>query len=118
MGTMCNQRNLSPDFVPLAESSIAAIRVVVFAHKKHMPAVTYVEYGNEACGLGHVASDKGAVAISLVLYGTRIAFVNNHLAAHQEQVLRRISDVREVFEGLELGYHSSDTQFSSRALAI
>lgn len=49
-----------------------------------------------------------------MLYGTRIAFVNNHLAAHQERAVRRISDVREIFDGLELGYHSSGTQFSSR----
>lgn len=39
------QKNLSSDYIPIAESSLAAIRVVVYAHKKHMPAITFVEYG-------------------------------------------------------------------------
>ena len=60
-----------------------------------------------------LAGGGPAAAAAAAQYGTRIAFVNNHLAAHQENIARRISDVREVFGGLELGYHRCRSGLSS-----
>jgi hypothetical protein len=109
-------KNLSNNYVALCEQSIGAIRICLFVLEKHVHGVTFVEYGNEATGFLHVMADKGAVALSMVIYGTRLCFCNVHLSAHDSMAARRVSDVREISSGsgLELGYHASDVSFVSR----
>ena len=80
-------------------------------NKRRVPVFPCVSDAGAGAGAGR---DRGpAAAAAAAQYGTRIAFVNNHLAAHQENIARRISDVREVFGGLELGYHRCRSGLSS-----
>ena len=43
------------------------------------------------------SGNKGGVSIKLNIDMTTIAFVNSHLAAHQEMVDRRNQDYRDIF---------------------
>lgn len=45
---------------------------------------------------------KGAVAISLKIFGTSFLFVNNHLPAHQRKLTERIDEYYRMSTGLDL----------------
>lgn len=59
---------------------------------------------------GHVKSgllagrvgNKGAVGISLKLGGTRLLFINAHLAAHEGRIAERLANVAQIKKQLKL----------------
>eukprot|EP01049_Picozoa_sp_SAG25_P005295 SAG25_NODE_358_length_9173_cov_7.599515_5_plen_229_part_00 len=96
--------NMGPDMVPVGAYEAGAIRSLVAVNKRHLHAVTHVEAERCATGVAHLGFDKGSVGISFLIYRSRVAFVNSHLAAHHERVDRRVSDVKEIIDGgLEFG---------------
>jgi hypothetical protein len=106
--------NMSDDMFPIAANHAAGIKTFVAVHKKHVHAVTYVEAEAEGTGIAHVGYNKGACSVSFCLYGTRLAFINCHLAAHHDQLERRISDIVEIVGNTEFGMHYADIDFTNR----
>jgi len=49
-------------------------------------------------GLGGLWGNKGAVSIRLSLYGTGVAFVCSHLAAHDDKLKERIEDYHQIVD--------------------
>eukprot|EP00457_Paulinella_chromatophora_P002789 gb/GEZN01002794.1/.p1 GENE.gb/GEZN01002794.1/~~gb/GEZN01002794.1/.p1 ORF type:complete len:647 (-),score=125.45 gb/GEZN01002794.1/:418-2331(-) len=98
------QANIGPDYECVKMVSMWQIRLVVFAHVKHLPFIHRVEGSTEATGVGGVMGNKGGVALSFSLHDSAFCFVNSHLAAHQDKVKRRNADVREVLKGIKMGF--------------
>ncbi len=107
-------QNLGDDMFPIAAEHAAGIKTFAAVHKKHVHAITYVEAEAEGTGIAHLGYNKGAVSISFCIYGTRLCFVNCHLAAHQDQIERRISDIAEIVGNTEFGMHYADIDFTNR----
>eukprot|EP00808_Paulinella_micropora_P016464 g30536.t1 len=98
------QANIGSQYVPIKMVSMWQIRLVVFAHTKHLPFIHHVEGSTEATGVGGVMGNKGGVALSFSFHDMALCFVNAHLAAHQDKVKRRNADVREVLKGIKMGF--------------
>lgn len=107
-------QNLDSEMFPIAANHAAGIKTLVAVHRKHVHAITYVEAEAEGTGIAHVGYNKGAVSVSFCIYGTRLAFVNCHLAAHHDQMERRISDIVEIVGNTEFGMHYADIDFTNR----
>ena len=74
---------------------VAGIRLFIFVKKRHAPWVRSVSRHCVKRGI-KVTLNKGAVACSIIAYGTRIAFINSHFHAHQDKVEERNSDYKEI----------------------
>lgn len=74
----------------------------IVAHKDVLDNISDIKYGTEATGVGGVWINKGGVAISFDYGGTRLCFVNSHLAAHQsaKHAEKRNSDYSEICHGV------------------
>ena len=57
-----------------------------------------------------IGKNKGGVALALRLRNTRLCFVNSHLAAHQDKVIQRNQDVRNILRNTRLGSTMCDTR--------
>jgi hypothetical protein len=80
----------------VASSSVGAIHLSVHALRALKPHVTDVQTGAVPCGLGRVAGNKGGVAVGCAVGGTRLVFVNCHLAAHAHAVGARNRDAARI----------------------
>ncbi len=87
---------------------LGQMRLALFARLDTMAGVQCVESAGEATGLGHVHSNKGGVAAVVHVWDTSVAFVNSHLAAHQNKTKRRNEDYAEIVEGCSLGVTGMD----------
>lgn len=77
--------------------------VAVFVRSRLAPVVRQVDFGMEATGVMGVGANKGAVAIGVDVDGTRLAFVNAHLAAHMKHVAARNANLGEILSNLAIG---------------
>ena len=107
-------QNLGDEMFPIAASHEAGIKTFAAVHKKHVHAITFVETSSRGTGVGGVGYNKGAVSLKFTIYGTRLAFVNCHLAAHQDQIESRISDIKDITGNTEFGMHYADIDFTNR----
>ena len=82
-----------------AMKDVAAIRLFVFVKKKHVGWVKTCTKSVVRRGY-KMTLNKGAVAISLIVYGIRICLINSHFQAHQTKVEERNSDYTEICKKL------------------
>ncbi|KXZ51165.1 hypothetical protein GPECTOR_13g652 [Gonium pectorale] len=78
------------------------IRLLLFARNDVYAAISDVRSGKQATGVAGVATNKGGVAISLRVWDTTMAFVNSHLAAHQDKTRARNNNYRDIIRGLKI----------------
>ena len=95
-------------FVLVDGTTMWQMRLVVFAKKKHLACVSDIIHFQEATGLAHVGGNKGGVAVGMKFLETPILFVGCHLAAHQESMMRRHSDIEEIISGISNSIGSRD----------
>ena len=50
-----------------------------------------------------IGKNKGGVALAMKLRNTPLCFINSHLAAHQDKVIQRNQDVRNILRSTRLG---------------
>lgn len=103
------EAHLGDGYVVLSAASLWAIRLIVFVRRELRSMVSDVKAASEATGVGHVAGNKGGLGVSLCIGETSFLFVNAHLAAHEEFVDRRNSDVGEIVSGLNVLSRIKDT---------
>eukprot|EP00753_Platysulcus_tardus_P021908 PLAT9164.1.p1 GENE.PLAT9164.1~~PLAT9164.1.p1 ORF type:complete len:1966 (-),score=1089.21 PLAT9164.1:159-5909(-) len=100
----------------IAKVNMWEMRLYVFVAKKHTAYVCGVETAKEATGIAHVAGNKGGQVVSFSLYGTSLAFLNSHLAAHEgaKFLAARNQNVGEILGGARVGIKELDatTQFA------
>lgn len=77
--------------------------VAVFLRSRLAAAVRQVDFGMEATGVMGVGANKGAVAIGVDIEGTRLVFINAHLAAHMKHVAARNANLGEILSNLAMG---------------
>jgi len=84
---------------------VAAIRLYIFVKKRHAPWVKCVSKHVVRRGY-KMTLNKGAVAVSVIIYGVRCAFINSHFQAHQNKVGERNEDYSEISRKLFSKKHS------------
>lgn len=89
-------------------ASRGQMRLVVFVRDDAEKAVSDVDSGSEATGVGHVIANKGGVCISFKFWDTGLCFVNSHFAAHDGQCETRNSNYREIVRELRVGFRCMD----------
>lgn len=82
---------------------VQGISLSVFALLKHLPHVRFVKTEIERTGVAGAWGNKGGVAVSTVLYGQKICFLNVHLSAHLNNNEARIGDVNEIYREMDFG---------------
>ncbi|XP_033152009.1 phosphatidylinositol 4,5-bisphosphate 5-phosphatase A isoform X1 [Drosophila mauritiana] len=85
-------------FVKVDSKQLQGILITMFAQHKHIPHMKEIETEATRTGLGGLWGNKGAVSIRLSLYGTGVAFVCSHLAAHDEKLKERIEDYHQIVD--------------------
>eukprot|EP00286_Rhodomonas_abbreviata_P019807 CAMPEP_0181308794 /NCGR_PEP_ID=MMETSP1101-20121128/11667_1 /TAXON_ID=46948 /ORGANISM="Rhodomonas abbreviata, Strain Caron Lab Isolate" /LENGTH=860 /DNA_ID=CAMNT_0023415229 /DNA_START=191 /DNA_END=2773 /DNA_ORIENTATION=+ len=88
----------------LRNDNCGQMRLGIWVRFDVIAGITSAESASEATGLGHVMNNKGGVATVVQLWDTWIAFVNSHLAAHQDKTKRRNEDYCEIAGGIYLGF--------------
>lgn len=86
------RETLGSEYVCVASHTLAAIHIVLFAHRSLAASISNVRTAHVATGIANTLGNKGGVAISLCLGRTSLLFINSHLAAHQGAVESRNAD--------------------------
>jgi len=66
---------------------MGGLQINVFVKKSCKRLVKDARVIEVACGVGNVLTNKGALCVLLKIKGNNVAFINAHLAAHQNKVL-------------------------------
>ncbi|KAG2498410.1 hypothetical protein HYH03_003669 [Edaphochlamys debaryana] len=93
---------VGPGYFKVASVHMGQIRLLVFARNDIYAAVSDVRTAKQPTGVAGVATNKGGVAVSLRVWDTSLAFVNSHLAAHQDRTRARNHNYRDITRGLKL----------------
>jgi len=88
--------------VKVESATLLQMRLIVFVRKTIKYMVGEVKVAREATGLLSLIGNKGGIACSIKVLGTRIAFVSCHLAAHLHQIHARNNDVIEILKGIHM----------------
>jgi len=94
---------IGDEYVLVRDAELAQMRLFVFTKKMHLHAVSSVQYCSEATGIGGIAANKGAVAVSLRIYGLRLGWISCHLAAHKKtkHLKARNSNLSDIFRACD-----------------
>ncbi|XP_057853523.2 uncharacterized protein LOC131063643 isoform X2 [Cryptomeria japonica] len=102
------KNNVGSQYRIVHYASRGQMRLVVFVRDDVEKAVSDVDNGSEATGVGHVIANKGGVCISFKFWDTGLCFVNSHFAAHDGQCEARNGNYREIVRELRVGFQSMD----------
>jgi len=83
-------------YKPIGQHTLQAIHIIAFAHESIWHLCNNFTSTSVATGLGNFMGNKGAVAISFNVAKTRFAFVNAHLAAHQNATKQRNAEFQRI----------------------
>jgi hypothetical protein len=84
------------EFMMVNSIALAATHLIVICRKKLAPYISEVRNDTLALGIGDMMTNKGAVNISFKLGDQRLLFINNHLEAHDENLLKRNDQWQEI----------------------
>ncbi|PNT68462.1 hypothetical protein BRADI_3g40800v3 [Brachypodium distachyon] len=84
-------------FHRVGSRQLAGLLIVAWARKDLKPHVGDVDAAAVPCGFGRAIGNKGGVGLRIRVYDRRICFVNNHFAAHLENVTRRNADFDHIY---------------------
>ncbi|XP_037949854.1 phosphatidylinositol 4,5-bisphosphate 5-phosphatase A-like isoform X1 [Teleopsis dalmanni] len=83
-------------FAKVSTEQLQGILIMMFSQIQHIPHIKDIEVGSTKTGFGGLWGNKGAVSIRMSLYGTGVAFVGAHLAAHDKKLKERIEDYNQI----------------------
>eukprot|EP01119_Soliformovum_irregulare_P024189 TRINITY_DN8610_c0_g1_i2.p1 TRINITY_DN8610_c0_g1~~TRINITY_DN8610_c0_g1_i2.p1 ORF type:complete len:699 (+),score=144.84 TRINITY_DN8610_c0_g1_i2:204-2099(+) len=92
----------------VSDCSLWGIRLVIFIRHSLSQDVHNLQRNSCATGVGSVAGNKGAVAISFKIRDTSLCFVNSHLAPHFERNFQRNAMFNDICKSLQLGIPGLD----------
>ena len=92
------RKAMGKDYKCLVQSKLGGIQLAVFVRTNVSVAVQGIEVVDVACGVGNVLMNKGAICALLRVKGKTIAFINSHLAAHQNKVEARNADFQRIMK--------------------
>ncbi|KAL5232545.1 hypothetical protein ABZP36_031321 [Zizania latifolia] len=85
-------------FHRVGSRQLAGLLIAAWARKDLKPHVGDVDAAAVPCGFGRAIGNKGGVGLRIRVYDRRICFVNNHFAAHLENVSRRNADFDHIYQ--------------------
>lgn len=87
-------------FVKVASKALVGLFIIVVVRQEHSKHIGKISTTSASCGIMGVVGNKGAVSIRFKVYDGYVCFVNCHLAAHPNQVLRRNQDFSDLHKRL------------------
>lgn len=94
------QECLGENYIPLRSHTLQATHIIVFGHKAVAHLCSSFTSSAVATGLGNTLGNKGGVLVSFKIGNSSFAFVNAHLAAHQNAVKERNQNYHNISKGL------------------
>ena len=94
------QECLGENYIPLRSHTLQATHVIVFGHKAVAHLCSSFTSSAVATGIGNTLGNKGGVLVSFKIGNSSFAFVNAHLAAHQNAVKERNQNYHNISKGL------------------
>ncbi|XP_062195517.1 type II inositol polyphosphate 5-phosphatase 15-like isoform X2 [Phragmites australis] len=84
-------------FHRVGSRQLAGLLIAAWARNDLKPHVGDVDAAAVPCGFGRAIGNKGGVGLRIRVHDRRICFVNNHFAAHLENVSRRNADFDHIY---------------------
>lgn len=84
------------DYVKLRSKQLVAMVLIVYARRTIIPHIKEIYSDAQGTGILGVMGNKGGVSIRFKVFDSTICFVNSHLAAHDNAVIRRNLDHQEI----------------------
>lgn len=84
----------------VALKGLVGLLIIVMIREEHYTFVHKVSTSSASCGIMGIVGNKGAVGVRFKIYDDYLCFVNCHLAAHPNQVLRRNQDFADLHKRL------------------
>ncbi|EDQ87577.1 uncharacterized protein MONBRDRAFT_27082 [Monosiga brevicollis MX1] len=97
------RQHIGAGYQQLAFAKLLQIRLVVFVRDQHMNKVSHLQQSVVATGLANKLGNKGGVGIAFFVNQTSFCFINSHLAAGSEKLLKRNTNALDIFSKLQLG---------------
>jgi len=94
------QECLGENYIPLRSHTLQATHIIVFGHKAVAHLCNSFTSSAVATGIGNTLGNKGGVLVSFKIGNSSFAFVNAHLAAHQNAVKERNQNYHNISKGL------------------
>lgn len=85
--------------VILKRAQLLEMRILVLVHPSLKKHISDIRVAVEATGLMGVYGNKGGIGVCFNLDGTRLGFLNTHLAAHLHQLPLRNKNIHEILAG-------------------
>ena len=92
------ERLLKQRYVQVANKSLVGLALLVYVKRSLAEFVSDVIIEKIGVGIMGVGGNKGAVAVRMNVYDSRLCFVNSHLAAHQHNTIGRNSDYASILQ--------------------
>ncbi|XP_062191149.1 type II inositol polyphosphate 5-phosphatase 15-like isoform X4 [Phragmites australis] len=99
-------------FHRVGSRQLAGLLIAAWARNDLKPHVGDVDAAAVPCGFGRAIGNKGGVGLRIRVHDRRICFVNNHFAAHLENVSRRNADFDHVYRTMTFNKPHGSTGFS------
>jgi hypothetical protein len=91
---------LPHNYVRITHISMRDIRIHVFIRREKLKFVRNVQVQAVPTGIANIYANKGAVSVSFNYRNSRVALINCHLAAHQNEWQRRNADITLIMRSL------------------
>ena len=92
------ERLLKQRYVQVANKSLVGLALLMYVKRSLAEFVSDVVIEKIGVGIMGVGGNKGAVAVRMNVYDSRLCFVNSHLAAHQHNTPGRNSDYASILQ--------------------
>ncbi|XP_028410916.1 72 kDa inositol polyphosphate 5-phosphatase-like [Dendronephthya gigantea] len=96
------QETLGPTHVLIYSSTFGVLHLALYLRRELVWFCSAVEQATVATRPGHMIKTKGAIGLSLSIFGTSFLFINSHFTAHEQKWKERISDYRMIRKTLSL----------------
>lgn len=104
--------HLKGGYQKLTDVELGEMHMFLYVSKQKWHHVSKdFEEDQVVCGIGNIIKNKGATICSLSYLGTRICFVNTHMAAHQQHNARRNEDHARVQRVNNIGCHNVELKW-------
>lgn len=88
------------EYLKVSSKALVGLFIVVLVKTEHYPFIGRVSEASASCGIMGIVGNKGAVGIRFKLFNDYFCFVNCHLAAHTNQIMRRNQDFEDLHKRL------------------
>lgn len=95
-------RALGEDYGVVKSETLGPTHLIIFAHKSVISLISNVATDNVKTGVGNLIKNKGGIAVSFKILQTELLFICCHLAAGQNNIMRRNSDFMRIEKEMDL----------------